>query len=180
MPQITFHYSLHSAKCWLFMWYPRQGISVSCWTPCVNRSPCAQSGRAFSGWFPRLRDRVLLAFFDVRTHFLLRVPLKTTPAPRPTLHSFLCNIIKHPTSNCYSGASEVNCTSYTLCYKSILQSPVKSLRVGGHSTFPDISRSPLDGLRKLVSAFSLISLSNVVLEYCKIFYALQNPVGSLG
>lgn len=81
MPQITFHYSLHSAKCWLFMRYPRQGISVSCWTPCVYRSPCAQSGKAFSGWFPRLKDRVLLAFFDVRTHFLLRVPYENNPRP---------------------------------------------------------------------------------------------------
>lgn len=141
-----------------FMWYPRQGISVSYWTPCICQSPCAQSGKAFSGWFPRLRGRVLLSFFDVRTHFLLRVPYENNPP----LHSFLCNIIKHPTSSRYSGVSEVICTSYTLCCKSILQSPVKSLRVGGHSTFPDISRWPLDGLWKLVSAFSLIYLSSVV------------------
>ena len=155
------HFSLFSTLCEMvifFMWYPRQGISVSCWTPCVCQSPCAQSGKAFSGWFPRLKGRVLLSFFDVRTHFLLRVPYENNPP----LHSFLCNIIKHPTSSRYSGGSEVICTSYTLCCKSILQSPVKSLRVGGHSAFPDVSRWPLDGLRKLVSAFSLISLGNVV------------------
>ena len=77
------HFSLFSTLCEMSAFYvlPRQGISVSCWTPCVCRSPCAQSGKAFSGWFPRLKGRVLLAFFDVRTHFLLRVLCENNPPP---------------------------------------------------------------------------------------------------
>lgn len=158
MPQITFHYSL----------YPEMLIFL-----------CATPGRAFlflaehlvSFGLPVLSQekpflvgslgwKVEFCFLSLTWGLIscLESHMKTTPP----LHSFLCNIIKHPTSSRYSGVSEVNCTSYTLYCKSILQSPVKSLRAGGHSTFPDISRWPLDGMRKLVSAFSLISLSNVV------------------